>query len=228
MPAFGLGRAQEVALLLKAHLPEVPVRIDGLARDISSIYEQQGAPAIFGDHVTKVTNRFRDIVGFRQGVIITTSGMLTGGAAVPWAQAILQEPESALFLCGHQDEEAPGRQLERLLEADPGEARQIELRNPETQKLDSVPVLSKVLRYNLSAHADHGGLLRIIDDANPKAIMLVHGEYGPQQQFARQLEAAGRVVVDNQHTWDSDAPQVDSRRTRWRHAGRHPRRTGAR
>jgi Cft2 family RNA processing exonuclease len=228
VPAFGLGRAQEIALLLRERLPDVPVRVDGLARDISDIYEHNGSPKIFGDDVAKVVNRSREIMGFHHGIIITTSGMLTGGAAVPWAKAVLQEPSSALFLCGHQDEEAPGKQLERLLDSDPGSTRHIDLRDPETQKLEEIPVLSKVLRYNLSAHADRNGLLGIIDEANPKAIMLVHGEPGPQRRFTLQLEAARKVVVDNRRTWDSESTSTDKRSARWRHSGRYSRRPGTR
>jgi Cft2 family RNA processing exonuclease len=226
IPAFGLGRAQEIALLLGKGLPDVPVRIDGLARNISEIYERNGAPKIFTGHIARVENRFREIQGFHNGIVITTSGMLTGGAAVPWARAILQEPESGLFLCGHQDEEAPGRQLERLLDADPDLPREIHLRDPNTQQLLTIPVQSKVDRYNLSAHADLDGLLNIIDQANPKAIMLVHGEPGPQQRFRVQLEAAKRVVVDNRQTWDSEIPTGDARRARWRHPARNTRRGG--
>lgn len=228
VPAFGLGRAQEIALLVAEQLPDVPVRVDGLARDISDIYEHHGAPTIFGGQVTKVTDRLRDILGFREGIIITTSGMLTGGAAVPWARAVLQEPDSALFLCGHQDEESPGRQLEHLLDSDPNAPRQIDLRDPITNKCDSIPVLSKVLRYNLSAHADRSGLRSIVDECKPKAIMLVHGEPRPQERFARVLKAAGHVVVDNQSPWDSESPLVDSRSAKWRHSARYRRRAGAR
>jgi Cft2 family RNA processing exonuclease len=228
VPAFGLGRAQEIALLVGERLPGVAVRVDGLARDISDIYERSGSPKIFAGDVTKVVNRGREIMGFHHGIIITTSGMLTGGAAVPWAKAVLQEPDSALFLCGHQDEEAPGKQLERLLETDPSSSRQIDLRDPTTQKLETIPVLSKVLRYNLSAHADRNGLLRIIEEANPKAIMLVHGESGPQHRFKLQLEGAKRVVVDNRRAWDSEGTSADPRRARWRHPARHTRRSGSR
>jgi Cft2 family RNA processing exonuclease len=228
IPAFGLGRAQEIALLIGERLPEVDVRVDGLARDISEIYERNGAPAVFTGRTTKVTNRSREILGFHNGIVITTSGMLTGGAAVPWARAILQEPESGLFLCGHQDEEAPGKQLELLLDADPELPRQIDLRDPETQRLETIPVASRVMRYNLSAHADRAGLLRIIDEANPKAIMLVHGDPGPQQRFRRQLEATNRTVVDNREVWDSERPAIDTRRGRWRHATRYTRRAGSR
>ena len=114
IPAFGLGRAQEVALLLGERLPDVDVLVDGLARDISELYARNGAPEVLRGRVRKVEHRVREIAGFREGVIITTSGMLTGGAAIPWAQAVLPEPDSALFLCGHQDEEAPGRDLQEL------------------------------------------------------------------------------------------------------------------
>src|SRR5205823_12155280 len=37
VPAFALGRAQEVALAVAEHLPDVDVLIDGLARDISEV-----------------------------------------------------------------------------------------------------------------------------------------------------------------------------------------------
>ncbi|AQT79322.1 hypothetical protein B1R94_08640 [Mycolicibacterium litorale] len=224
IPAFGLGRAQEIALLVGERLPEVPVRVDGLARKISEIYELEGAPAIFHGQVSPVTNRERDIQGFHNGIVITTSGMLTGGAAVPWATAILQEHESALFLCGHQDEEAPGKQLERLLDADPDRRGSIDLRDPSSQRTVTIPVLAKVMRYNLSAHADSKGLVSIINEVNPKAIMLVHGEPVPQKHFQRVLETAGRRVVSNCEVWKSESPVVDKRHTRRRHAARRGRR----
>ena len=46
IPAFGLGRAQEVALLLGERLPDVDVLVDGLARDISDLYARNGAPEV--------------------------------------------------------------------------------------------------------------------------------------------------------------------------------------
>ena len=52
MPAFALGRAQEVVLTLRNALPGVPVLIDGLAKTISRIYEQQTAD---GDKPLKIS-----------------------------------------------------------------------------------------------------------------------------------------------------------------------------
>ena len=195
IPAFGLGRAQEVALLLGERLPNVDVLVDGIARDISDLYARNGAPAVLRGRVRKVEHRGREIAGFREGIVITTSGMLTGGAAILWAQAVLPEPESALFLCGHQDEEAPGRELQELADADPERPRRVQ-RDDQGRPV-TVEVAASVHSYNLSAHADRTGLKSIVDQVRPHATMLVHGESGPQALFGAQLNAAGYQVADN-------------------------------
>lgn len=219
IPAFGLGRAQEVALLLGERMPDVDVLVDGLARDISDLYARCGAPEILHGRIRKVEHRSREIAGFREGVIITTSGMLTGGAAIPWAQAILPERGSALFLCGHQDEEAPGRELQELADADPEQLRQVRLRDDQGRQVN-VEVGASVHTYNLSAHADRIGLRSIVDEVRPEAVMLVHGEPGPQAFFRTQLNAAGYPVADNRATWDAAAVITESRPGRTRHAAR--------
>jgi Cft2 family RNA processing exonuclease len=217
IPAFGLGRAQEVALLLADQLPDADVLVDGIAVDISELYALQGAPEVLTGNVRKVVNRNREIIGFREGVVITTSGMLTGGAAIPWAQAILAEPDSALFLCGHQDEESPGRALQDLAEADPDSPRRVDLRDEQGRRI-AVEVAASVHTYNLSAHADSTGLTSIVDQVRPQAVMLVHGESGPQALFRHRLTAAGYAVTDNRMPWDAETVIADARAARSRHS----------
>jgi Cft2 family RNA processing exonuclease len=219
IPAFGLGRAQEVALLLAKELPEVDVLIDGIAIDISELYALNSAPEVFTGKVRKVEHRRREITGFREGVIITTSGMLTGGAAIPWAQTVLTEADSALFLCGHQDEEAPGRVLQELADADPGSPRQVHLRD-DHGRLVTIDVAASVHTYNLSAHADSNGLRSIVDEVRPGTVMLVHGESGPQALFRTRLNAAGYAVTDNRMAWDAETIIADTRMVKTRHIGR--------
>jgi Cft2 family RNA processing exonuclease len=226
IPAFGLGRAQEIALLLGDRLPDADVLVDGLARDISDLYARNGAPEVIRGRVRKVVHREREIIGFHEGVIVTTSGMLTGGAAIPWAKAVLLEPDSALFLCGHQDEEAPGHELERLADADPERPRSVQLRDDQGKPV-TIQVVSAVYKYNLSAHADRSGLRRIVDQVHPRAIMLVHGEPGPQALFRARLNVGGYTVVDNRKPWDADAVVPDERLARRRHGAR-TRRHGSR
>ena len=199
VPAFALGRAQEVALILGERCPEIPVLIDGLAERVSRIYEQSARSSgreleIFRGNVEPVTTetRYRQMRSFSSGVIITTSGMLTGGPAVAWASRILPDEHGALFLCGYQDEESAGKRLLRLIES--GQPNQtIPLGEGDHQV--EVPVRARVHKYNLSAHADRAGLTAIIDQVQPQAVMLVHGRREDQRQYRESLRIHGVTTV---------------------------------
>jgi uncharacterized protein len=199
VPAFGLGRAQEVAVILRELLPDVQVLVDGIARSLSRIYEDQSRLAgqsmrILADNVRAVEGDRRLVAAtFRRGVVITTSGMLTGGPAVEWAKAILPEPKSALLLCGYQDEDSPGRRLLEL--ADRPADRRPPLELVDGGRVIQVPVNARVARYHLSAHADRSGLVSIVDRLRPAATMLVHGNRRDQAAFRASLNASNRPAI---------------------------------
>ena len=204
IPAFGLGRAQEVALIMRSQLPDVHVLIDGLARQVSEIYEREAGLDIFGGRVQRVRDRHhrhRLMQSFHSGVVITTSGMLSGGFAVPWAQEILPDPHSALFICGYQDEESPGRSLQRLARRD-DPAAPATLQLPAETGMTAVTVAARVETYSLSAHADRNGLLDIIGELSPVQTMLVHGTGRDQKEFRETLERArSHRTVRNDIPW---------------------------
>jgi Cft2 family RNA processing exonuclease len=197
IPAFGLGRAQEVVMILRDHLPDVPVLLDGMAKEISHIYEkvaeQRGEElTIIGGQVRKVEHRSRMMETFHSGVIVSTSGMLTGGPSVEWAKAILPNEADALLLCGYQDEEAPGRRLEALAD---GRGRRKLLLADSRWGEELIDVRADVRKYRLSAHADRRGLLDVIKMVEPKATMLVHGEPTNQRRFRTLLRDANIPTV---------------------------------
>ncbi|MEV7552647.1 MBL fold metallo-hydrolase [Amycolatopsis sp. NPDC089917] len=194
VPAFALGRAQEVALTLRNRLPDVPVLIDGMAKDIAKIYEEQTAGTarpleIYGEQVSAVRawERQQLLRTFRRGVIVTTSGMLTAGPAVTWARSILPDPDAALLIAGYQDEDSPGFELLELAEA----SRQA------TFVLDreELKVNSRVAKFGLSAHADRRGLSSIITEVGARDVMLVHGIASKQRDFADNLTRRGFSVA---------------------------------
>lgn len=199
IPAFGLGRAQEVAMILARELPEVEVLVDGLARTISHIYEKvprDGSDPlrIFTGRVRPVENHSREVKSFQSGVIVSTSGMLNGGPAVDWAREILPDENDALLLCGYQDEYAPGHKLDRLARLRGIKDKHLELPDIEEGTI-LVPVRAQVAHYRLSAHADKPGLLDIIGEVNPASVMLVHGEADHQQVFRHEIIKAGHQAV---------------------------------
>ncbi|GAA4231260.1 Cft2 family RNA processing exonuclease [Streptosporangium album] len=186
IPAFALGRAQELALIMRGHLPHVPVLVDGMAADISRSFETVTANgprrlSIFGDNVSRA--RPGDLDAFARGVVISTSGMLSGGPAVRWAARILPDPKSALFLSGYQDEESPGRRL--LASAKDSSAPHLSVNDMGEEK--KIPIKARVDLMRLSAHADKRGLLEIADEVSAREVMLVHGVARRQNEFREVL-----------------------------------------
>lgn len=205
VPAFALGRAQEVALVLNEHLPEVEVLIDGMARSVSTVYEEHESPngsplRIFGGNVREVRNRHRELSTFTNGVIVSTSGMLTSGPAVEWAERILREPQSALMIVGYQDEESPGRKLLDLTEKGGGK---FDLAQPGGART-AIRVACHVDSYQLGAHASADELVAITQKAAAAKVMLVHGERERQRQFAERLALRNQATAAADRLWQAD------------------------
>jgi Cft2 family RNA processing exonuclease len=193
VPAFALGRAQEVVLTLRDRLPDVPILVDGMAKEISRIYQTQTAGTerplqIYGDNVKEVlpASRREQNIAMRRGVIVTTSGMLSAGPAIQWARWILPDPSSALLVSGYQDEESPGRALLDLVKGDGL------MFNLDGQDIE---VKANVAEFRLSAHAGRNGLTSIIGDIAPRQTMLVHGVASAQREFADHLHRNGFSTV---------------------------------
>ncbi|WP_040871815.1 MBL fold metallo-hydrolase [Nocardia exalbida] len=203
VPAFALGRAQEVALTLRDRLPNVPVLIDGMAKDIAKIHEEQtaGTPRplkIYGEQVSAVQPGQRNQLmrTFQRGVVVTTSGMLTAGPAVTWARSILPDPNAALLLAGYQDEDSPGFELLELAKTT----------RKATFVLDreELTVNARVAKFGLSAHADRKGLSSIIAEVGAHEVMLVHGLASAQRDFADNLTRRRFRVAPTRH-WELDS-----------------------
>lgn len=100
----------------------------------------------------------------RPSVIIASSGMLTGGASVYYAQTLLERENAALFISGYTDEESPGRKVQALQTGSV-----IELAGRE------VTVRAQVRRFSLSAHADKVGICQVVEQVSPRSLILIHG-----------------------------------------------------
>jgi putative mRNA 3-end processing factor len=119
IPAFGVARSQEVLLILEKYNYTGKIYIDGLARKVSNIYLQY--PEFIKDIKSfkkavkraEFISRKKDRIYVKKsnGVIISPSGMLKGGAAIDYIETILNDPRSAIYLVGYQVEGSPGRGL---------------------------------------------------------------------------------------------------------------------
>lgn len=210
IPAFALGRAQEVLLLLKAgiqngKIPPVPVYADGMVRDINRMYERnpaylrsnlgrsvwKGNAPFYTKEITQVRpDQNRDELVAQKGaaVFVASSGMLNGGPSVQYAKKIAPMEDGCIIITGYQDEESPGRKLTELL--DSTAALQGQGTRPEVSlALDgvTVPVRCRIHRAGLSAHGDQGEIQGLLERLSPRDLFLVHGDREVIQGFGKSL-----------------------------------------
>jgi Cft2 family RNA processing exonuclease len=200
IPAFALGRAQEIILAIRTsalfHSLKIPVYVDGLVRPVTNVFQDNlnllpKAVANFAKTGRKdpffdasamppiicIDNpRERPLAMSKPSVIIASSGMMSGGASVYYGKILLERENAAVFISGYTDEESPGRLLQGL---EPG--TEIELDGTK------LTVRCQIRKFNLSAHADRVGLTQVIHRVAPKHLILVHGS----PYALRQLSNAG-------------------------------------
>ncbi len=198
VPSFALGRAQEVALIMAQHLPQVPVYVDGLARSVSRVYEEHDgadgrAMRIFAGNVRAVRNGGVELRSKTPAVIVATSGMLTAGPAISWARELLPDPSSGLLIVGYQDEESPGRVLQDLARTGGGT---FDLPSRLPPGYETVTVKATVGSFQLGAHASAPELVQIADQARADTVMLVHGDRSSRVRLGTTLERRGFRLVD--------------------------------
>jgi uncharacterized protein len=205
IPAFAIGRAQEVLLMLlkqfrAKRMASFPVYVDGMVRSVCGVYslfpahqtpyarrliEKHGNPFFnVVDEIKQVTApaEREKVLSGDPCVIVASSGMLTGGASAFYAQQLVGDERNGIAITGYQDEESPGRQL-------------LELADHTTREVAiagrSYEVKAGVAKYALSAHADCNEIAGLIEAINPREIVLVHGEGHARPALAELLRRQG-------------------------------------
>ncbi|WP_425358091.1 MBL fold metallo-hydrolase [Thermosphaera aggregans] len=199
IPAFSVGRSQELMTLLTSELPYVDIYIDGMVKDVSEIYLKHRKflrdPGLFMktvenvNFVTKASER-KKLVS-KPCVIIASAGMLKGGPSVYYFKKIAENPRNAVLLVSYQ---APASNGHKLLE---------EGRLPE---LELNEVKARVEWYDFSSHAGRDGLAEIAEKykASLKNVILIHGGEDDQEVLKKELaeRLGGDVKIVTPKTGD--------------------------
>lgn len=206
VPAFAVGRAQEVLLILKRALrnnvlPDTPVFVDGMVRAVCDVYrshepfvargllhEIRRTPHAFYTDSIQPVQRREDrvrVLDTSPCIIVSSSGMLSGGPSLGYCQELVKNANDAILLTGYQDEESPGRALLDLARSD----------GPRELRLGPslLPVACLFGTYGLSAHADRLQMVSWIEATQPQTVVLVHGDEGAKEMLSRSLQC-GDVV----------------------------------
>jgi len=203
IPAFAVGRAQDVLYHLRSLqregrlAPDLPIYLDSpMAVSAVDLYcgalsehdiemttlQDKGLCPIDGPSVHFVRDRVESqALNGRKGplVIISASGMLSGGRILHHLKHRLPDPETTLLFVGYQADGTLGR---RILEG----AHDVRIHG------QSVTVRAEIREISaLSAHADQRGLVDWVGAiaTPPRAVYLVHGEPAAREALAAALRA---------------------------------------
>jgi metallo-beta-lactamase family protein len=212
IPAFAVGRTQTLMYYLrileeKQRIPQLPVYVDSpMAISVTGLYvdhredhdleftheEQEGDRDplnVRGVHMTRTveeSKKINDVVA--PCIIVSASGMATGGRILHHLARRLPDSRSAVLLVGYQGEGTRGR---ALLDG----AKYLRIHGEE------VPVRAEIVEIGqLSAHAGKSELLRWLSGfkAPPRQTFLVHGEPPALQSL--------RDAIAKQYHWPVTIP----------------------
>ncbi|HSD30568.1 MAG TPA: MBL fold metallo-hydrolase [Gemmatimonadales bacterium] len=215
IPAFVVDRTQEVLWLLQhleeeRRIPVLPVYVDSpSATEVTEIYHrhveeqdgemrsrtQDGQDPLKPGRIqfcrsVEESKRLNDVRG--PVIIVSASGMATGGRILHHLAHRLPDPRSTVLLVGFQAEGTRGRSLQD---------------GAKTIKMfgEQVPVRARVETiHGLSAHADQAELLRWLGGFTraPRTTYLVHGEPEAARAMAQAITArygwAVRIAQDGE------------------------------
>jgi predicted metal-dependent RNase len=184
IPSFAVGRAQEVLLALDDYmrsgaLAPTKIFIDGMIDKAMKIYRHNAIYAnddikrrilMSEDDPFKSPNfhhpktKTREDVLKEPAIIVTTSGMLTGGPVLFYLEKLGGDPRNSMIFVGYQAEGTPGN---RILAGE----RVLKLKDKE------VELKLRVEKVRLTGHADFNELLQFVRSVKGlKKVFLMHGE----------------------------------------------------
>ena len=201
IPAFAVGRTQLLVYYIREledehRIPVLPVVVDSpMGADTTRLYARHHEDHDF-DHErlerlnrNPLATRNFSLVQGRAGskalndrqesmIIISASGMATGGRVLHHLAKWLPDPASTVLLVGYQAVGTRGRRLQN------GE-KEIKING------QMIPVNARVeMMGSLSAHADADELMRWLSGFKrpPKKTFVVHGEAGPAAALKQRTE----------------------------------------
>jgi metallo-beta-lactamase family protein len=197
IPAFTVGRTQNLLyylqhLMKSGEIPNIPVYIDSpMAISVTQLYEKYDDlhrltdKAVFDDpnfHYVKDQNQSNTLSALKnKAIIISASGMLTGGRILNHLFHRLGNKNDTLLFSGYQAVGTRGRDI-------------IEGREKIKIYGEEISVQLKFAQLDgLSAHADQKELISWYEKITetPKFTFIVHGELEPAGVLKGKLEEKG-------------------------------------
>jgi len=191
---FAVGRIDELLLVLNHYGIDYPVFVDGMAKKAITIINQHKNLLRTRDGLDNALKKVQYVASERMRkriikdpcVILSTSGMLSGGPIVWYLKQLFDKKNCSLVLTSYQVEGTPGRVL-------------LETGRFITKECD-LELQMFVKRFDFSSHCGRSELFEYIRKVNPEKVFCVHGDH--TEEFAAELRHKG---------FDATAPIANNR-----------------
>jgi len=205
IPAFAVGRSQEIMLVLEeamreGDIPRVPVHLDGMIWEATAIHttypeymRDDLRDRIFHDdenpflvdefnHIDGGEEERREVADGGPCIILSTSGMVEGGPIMSWLRHVGGQSDGKMVFVGYQAQGTLGRRIQngrKELPMNGGGGR------ADTLSLD----MDVETVDGFSGHADRQGLENFVRTMNPRPekVLCVHGDESSTQDLSSAL-----------------------------------------
>jgi len=191
---FAVGRIDEILLVLDKNGIDYPVFVDGMAKKALTIINKHHKMLRDRDALDAALKKVKYIKSENMRkkvirnpcVVLTTSGMLSGGPIVFYLKQLFDNRDATLILTSYQVEGTPGKVL---LET-----------GRFTNKECDLKLKMMVKRLDFSSHLGRSELFDFVKKVNPEKVFCVHGD--DTVTFAKELAEKG---------FDAVAPVTENR-----------------
>jgi len=203
IPAFAVGRAQEIIGILTDTDIDTTIYLDGMIWDSTAIHtaypeymsKQTQSQILHKDKNPFIDPRLKGVGSQKEredilnnptpSVVIATSGMLVGGPAIEYLKEFAGDPRNALIFVGYQAEGTLGRRIQKGWKRIPieGNSGGLDL------KLEVITV------EGLGGHSEQKELLEFTRDLKtmPRKILVNHGESSKCVDLAKVMHKTFKV-----------------------------------
>jgi KH/beta-lactamase-domain protein len=209
IPAFAVGRSQEIMLVIEeamrtGKIPEMPVHLDGMIWEATAIHTTHPEylrddlqDRIFHDnenpflaeqfnHIDGGEEERQEVVDGGPAIILSTSGMVTGGPIMSWLRHLGSDQDSTLTFVGYQAQGTLGRRIQNGWD-------EIPVSDFGSNRDGRTSTLTLEMDVNtvdgFSGHADREGLMNFVRNMSPRPekVLCVHGDESSVQDFSSAL-----------------------------------------
>jgi KH/beta-lactamase-domain protein len=206
IPAFAVGRSQEIMLVLEkamreGEIPTVPVHLDGMIWEATAIhstypeylrddlrdriFHEDKNPFLADqfNHIDAGEDERREVADGDPSIVLSTSGMVEGGPIMSWLEHLGKDSDSTLTFVGYQAQGTLGRAIQSGRE-------EIPFGNDRTGRSKTLTLRMDVETVDgFSGHADRQGLENFVRTMNPRPekVLCVHGDESSAQDLSSAL-----------------------------------------